>query len=306
MDARICGHDQRRRGPSQPVPGRLPEPESAPPATANGHPRSAPPATANGRVRSAPPAAPEEQARAVQPAGPEEQARSVASGPEQARSVQPAVGYRSVEAGAVAGKIGTASSSCAVRRNTTWGWIRAVVGRSRPAAAPSGAREVRGRVPGPGRLVEPRGQDDRDGQVFRLEETIRDNRCVCGMLGGPEHLHRGHRRRPDPDHPRRARARTPGPTSFGVPLRIARPRGQAPRQGRRCRTPPGTTRESSRSTSVAVVTPRSGAVFPSRTPTRCPSSRRPGRMKNQHGQDAAARCSLGDRNRSPRCPAMSR
>ena len=71
------------------------------------------------------------------------------------------------------------------------------------------------------------------GQVFRLEESIRDDRYVIrAELPGldPEQRHRGHRRRPDPDHPRRAPPAGHRAAPFGVPLRIARPRGQAPRR----------------------------------------------------------------------------
>ena len=72
------------------------------------------------------------------------------------------------------------------------------------------------------------------GQVFRLEEAIRDNRYVIrAELPGldPDERRRGHRRRPDPDHPRRAPPAGQRAAPFGVPLRIARPPGQAPRPG---------------------------------------------------------------------------
>jgi HSP20 family molecular chaperone IbpA len=59
---------------------------SAPSATANGHTRSAPSATANGHTASAPPARPEEQARSMPLAGAEPRNKSA----QQARSARPA------------------------------------------------------------------------------------------------------------------------------------------------------------------------------------------------------------------------
>ena len=161
---------------------------SAPPATANGHPRSAPPATANGHVRSAPsaaggagtvraPAGPEEQARSVPPAGPEEQARSVppAGAEPRVRTAQPAQSARPVRP-----------------EHTTWSYVqwRDIVAKLPRPQAPARFRAVfpdladwlESPWTGPPPFL--------TGQVFRLEETIRDNRCVIrAELPGldPEH-----------------------------------------------------------------------------------------------------------------------
>ena len=128
---------------------------STPPATANGHPRSAPPATANGHPRSAPPATarPEKQARSMQPARAEPRERT-------AQPAQPARPARPEQI--------TWSS-------VQWRDIMAelphpqVPARFR-AVFPDLADWLEAPWTGPPPFL--------TGQVFRLEEAIRDNRYV--------------------------------------------------------------------------------------------------------------------------------
>ena len=126
---------------------------SAPPATANGHPPSAPPATANGHPPSAPPARPEKQARSMQPAGAEPRERT-AQPAQPARPARPEL--------------------------ITWSYVH--------------WRDIMAKLPHPQvparfRAVYPDLADwlespwtgpppSLTGQVFRLEEAIRDNRYV--------------------------------------------------------------------------------------------------------------------------------
>ena len=128
-------------------------PRSAPPPTANGHPRSAPPPTANGHPRSAPPVRPEKQARSMQPAGAEPRERT-------AQPAQPARPARPEQ--------------------ITWSYVRwrdimaelphpQVPARFR-AVFPDLADWLEAPWTGPPPFL--------TGQVFRLEEAIRDNRYV--------------------------------------------------------------------------------------------------------------------------------
>ena len=144
----------RLASPTQPACARWAPPAgSAPPATANGHPGSAPPATATGRARSAPPAGPQEQARCVQPAGAEPRVRT-AQPAQPARPVRP--------------------------EQITWSYVQ---GRDIMAKLP------RPQAPARFRAVFPDLADWLEspwtapppfltGQVFRLEEAMRDDRYV--------------------------------------------------------------------------------------------------------------------------------
>ena len=126
---------------------------SAPAATANGHARSAPPATANGHAGSVPPARPQEQARSMPPARAESREKT-------AQPAQPAWP--------------------AGPEQLTWSYVQ--------------WRDIMARLPRPQAPVRFRAMfpDLADwlespwtgpppflaGQVFRLEEAIRDDRCV--------------------------------------------------------------------------------------------------------------------------------
>ena len=128
-------------------------PRSAPPATANGHPRSAPPATANGHPRSAPPARPEKRARSMQPAGAKPRERT-------AQPAQPARPARPEQ--------------------ITWSYVH---WRDIMAELPHPQVRARFRAMFPdladwleSPCTEP--PPSLTGQVFRLEEAIRDNRYL--------------------------------------------------------------------------------------------------------------------------------
>ena len=126
---------------------------SAPPATANGHAGSAPPATANARAGTTPPARPEEQARSVQPARAEPRERTA----QPARSARPAR-----------------------PEQITWSYVqwRDIMAKLPRPQAPARFRAVfpdladwlESPWTGPPPFL--------TGQVFRLEEAIRDNGYV--------------------------------------------------------------------------------------------------------------------------------
>ena len=126
---------------------------SAPPATANGHAGSAPPATANGHAGSAPPARPQEQARSVQPARAEPRERT-AQPAQSARPARP--------------------------EQITWSYVqwRDIMAKLPRPQAPARFRAVfpdladwlESPWTGPPPFL--------TGQVFRLEEAIRDDRYV--------------------------------------------------------------------------------------------------------------------------------
>ena len=126
---------------------------SAPPATANGHARSALPATANGHAGSAPRARPEEQARSVRPARAEPRVRT-------ARPAQPAWPARPEQ--------------------ITWSYVqwRDIMAKLPRPQAPARFRAVfpdladwlESPWTGPPPFLA--------GQVFRLEEAVRDDRYV--------------------------------------------------------------------------------------------------------------------------------
>ena len=126
---------------------------TTPPATANGHAGSAPPATANGHAGTTPPAGPQEQARSVQPAG--------AEPPE--KTAQPARPARP-----------------AGPEQITWSYVqwRDIMAKLPRPQAPARFRAVfpdladwlESPWTGPPPFL--------TGQVFRLEEAIRDDRYV--------------------------------------------------------------------------------------------------------------------------------
>ena len=126
---------------------------SAPPATANGHAGSAPLATANGHAGSAPPARPQEQAKSMQPARAEPRERTAQpaqpawpAGPEQ-------ITWSYVQWRDIMAKL---------PRPQAPAWFRAVF--------PDLADWLESPWTGPPPFL--------TGQVFRLEEAIRDDRYV--------------------------------------------------------------------------------------------------------------------------------
>jgi predicted unusual protein kinase regulating ubiquinone biosynthesis (AarF/ABC1/UbiB family)/HSP20 family molecular chaperone IbpA len=146
--------------PAQPAPQpppagtrSAPPAGSAPPATASGHGGSAQPATANGHPRSAPPARPEPRERTAQPAQPARPAR-----PEQI----------------------TQSAPPARPEQITWSYVqwRDIMARLPRPQAPARFRAVfpdladwlESPWTGPPPFL--------TGHVFRLEETVQDNRYV--------------------------------------------------------------------------------------------------------------------------------
>ena len=126
---------------------------SAPPATANGHAGSAPPATANGHAGTTPPARPEEQARSVQPAR---------AGPWE-RTAQPAQSARPARPEQI-------RWSCVQWRDIMAKLPRPQVPARFRAMFPDLADWLESPCTGPPLFL--------TGQVFRLEEAIRDNRYV--------------------------------------------------------------------------------------------------------------------------------
>jgi predicted unusual protein kinase regulating ubiquinone biosynthesis (AarF/ABC1/UbiB family)/HSP20 family molecular chaperone IbpA len=127
-----------------------PPARTAPPATANGHAATAPPATANGHAATAPPARAEEQARPMRPAGAKPRERTAPP----AESARP-------------GQI-------------TWSYVQwedIMANLPRPQAParframfPDLADWLESPWTGPPPFL--------TGQVFRLEEAVRDNRYV--------------------------------------------------------------------------------------------------------------------------------
>ena len=138
---------------------------SAPPATANGHARSAPPATANGHARSAPPATANGHARSAPPARPQEQARPMppARAEPRERTAQPAQSARPARP-----------------EQATWSYVqwRDIMAKLPRPPAPARFRTVfpdladwlESPWTGPSPFL--------TGQVFRLEEVMRDDRYV--------------------------------------------------------------------------------------------------------------------------------
>ena len=126
---------------------------SAPPAIANGHAGSAPPATANGHAGTTPPARPAEQARSMQPARAEPRERT-AQPAQSARPARP--------------------------EQITWSYVqwRDIMAKLPRPQAPARFRAVfpdladwlESPWTGPPPFL--------TGQVFRLEEAIRDDRYV--------------------------------------------------------------------------------------------------------------------------------
>ena len=138
---------------------------SAPPAAANGHAGSAPPAAANGHAGSAPPAAANGHARSAPPARPEEQASSMppAGAQPRERTAQPAQ-----------------SAWPARPEQITWSYVqwRDIMAKLPHPQAPARFRAMfpdladwlESPWTGPPPFLA--------GQVFRLEESIRDDRYV--------------------------------------------------------------------------------------------------------------------------------
>ncbi len=130
-----------------------PQAGSAPPATANGHAGSAPPATANGHAGTTPPARPEEQARSVQPARAEPRERTA----QPAQSARPA-------------RPEQITSSYVQWRDIMAKLPRPQAPARFRAVFPDLADWLESPWTGPPPFL--------TGQVFRLEEAIRDNRYV--------------------------------------------------------------------------------------------------------------------------------
>ena len=126
---------------------------SAPPAAANGHAGSAPPATANGHAGTAPPARPEEQARSMPPARAEPRERT-APPTQSARPARP--------------------------EQITWSYVqwRDIMAKLPRPQAPARFRAI---FPDLADWLESPWTGPPPfwtGQVFRLEEAIRDDRYV--------------------------------------------------------------------------------------------------------------------------------
>jgi predicted unusual protein kinase regulating ubiquinone biosynthesis (AarF/ABC1/UbiB family)/HSP20 family molecular chaperone IbpA len=150
---------------------------TAPPATGNGHAGTAPPATANGHAATAPPARAEEQARSMwpatanghaataPPARAEEQARSMwpAGAKPRERTAQPAQSVRPARPGQITWSYVQWEDIMAnLPRPQAPAWFRAMF--------PDLADWLESPWTGPPPLL--------TGQVFRLEEAIRDNHYV--------------------------------------------------------------------------------------------------------------------------------
>jgi len=158
--------------PAQPAPQpqpacarSAPPAGSAPPATANGHARSAPPATANGHARSAPPATANGHARSAPPGGPEVKASSMppARAEPREKTAQPVQSSW------------PASPEQITSSYEQWRDIMARVPRPQAPARframfPDLADWLESPWTGPPPFLA--------GQVFRLEESIRDDRYV--------------------------------------------------------------------------------------------------------------------------------
>ena len=159
--------------PAQPAPQpqpacarSAPPAGSAPPATANGHAGSAPPATANGHPRSAPPARPQEQASPMPPA---------AAQPRE-KTAQPVQSSRPARPEQITTQsMGPAGPEQLASSYVQWRDIMARVPRPQAPARfrtmfPDLADWLESPWTGPPPFLA--------GQVFRLEESIRDDRYV--------------------------------------------------------------------------------------------------------------------------------
>ena len=131
---------------------------TAPPATANGHPGTAPPATANGHAGSAPPARPEERARSVPPARAEPRERTAAPA-QSASSARP----EQITPEQI-------TSSYVQWRDVMAKLLRPQAPARFRAMFPDLADWLESPWTGPPPFLA--------GQVFRLEETVRDDRYV--------------------------------------------------------------------------------------------------------------------------------
>jgi len=162
------GYADTAKPAPQPQPARAqsaPPAESAPPATANGHPRSRPPATANGHPRSRPPATANGHPRSTPPARPEKQARSVqpARAEPWQRTAQPAQSARPARPEQI-------TWSCVQWREIMAKLPHPQVPARLRAVFPDLADWLESPCTGPPPFL--------TGQVFRLEEAIRDNRYL--------------------------------------------------------------------------------------------------------------------------------
>ena len=156
----------------------VPPAGSAPPVSANGHAGSAPPVSANGHAGSAPPARPEGQARSMPPAGAEGQARSMppAGAEPREETAQPAQATRPARPE----QITTQSMWPVGPEQLTWSYVqwRDIMAKLPRPQAPARFRAVfpdladwlESPWTGPPPFL--------TGQVFRVEEAIRDDRYV--------------------------------------------------------------------------------------------------------------------------------
>ena len=136
---------------------------SAPPATANGHAGTAPPATANGHPGTAPPARPEERARSVPPARAEPREGTAAP----AQSARPARPEQITPEQITPEQI---TSSYVQWRDVMAKLLRPQAPARFRAMFPDLADWLESPWTGPPPFLA--------GQVFRLEETVRDDRYV--------------------------------------------------------------------------------------------------------------------------------
>ena len=170
------------------LPGYADPAGPAPPATASGHLRSAPPATASGHAGSAPPARAQEQDRSARPAGaePREGAARPAppAGPVRPGQVTPEqVTPEQVTSGQVtSGQVTSerVTSERVTSEQVTWSYVqwRDIMAKLPRPQAPARFRamfpDLAGWLESPWAGPPP----FLAGQVFRLEEAIRDDRYV--------------------------------------------------------------------------------------------------------------------------------
>ena len=172
------GYADAARLASQPQPAcarSAPPAGSAPPVGPEEQAQSAPPAGPQEQARSAPPAGPQEQARSAPPAGPQEQARSVppAGAEPRVRTAQPAQPARPVRPEQI-------TPEQITPEQITWSYVqwRDIMAKLPRPQAPARFRAVfpdladwlESPWTGPPPFL--------TGQVFRLEEAIRDDRYV--------------------------------------------------------------------------------------------------------------------------------
>ena len=147
-----------------------PPAESAPPATANGQAGTTPPATANGQAGTTPPATANGHAGPAPPARPEEQARSVqpARAEPRERTARPAQSARPARPEQITPE--QITSSYVQWRDVMAKLLRPQAPARFRAMFPDLAGWLESPWTGPPPFLA--------GQVFRLEETVRDDRYV--------------------------------------------------------------------------------------------------------------------------------